>query len=211
VFRSYVALFQPQNQRRGGSMLRLIVADYLAYYAKYNPRNETPRRLALLFLPRLLHNPSLHATALLRLATASPRPLRGLWRSLLISKHTIDVQPGMKVGPGFTMPHPMGIVFGWGVEVGTNVSILHHVTIGSRLHAAAGETRFCPVIEDEVSIYTGSILFGPITIGKGAVIGAGSWVTKDVPTGAVHRGVGAEVENLRAKPEPAESAPEHQV
>jgi serine acetyltransferase len=129
----------------------------------------------------------------------------------LINRYTIDIQPGITIGPGFTMPHPFGIALGWGLEVGTNVSILHHVSIGSRLHAKEGETRFCPVIEDDVSIYTGSFLFGPITIGKGAVIGAGSWVTKDVSAGAVHPGVGAEVEDLRARPESAESAPEHQV
>ncbi len=199
MFRGYVALFQAQNLRRGGSLLGLVVSDYLAYYEKYNPRDDSTRRLALLFLPRLAHNPCLRAALFLRLALASPRLLHGFWRGFLVTRYSIDVQPAIRIGPGFTMPHPFGIVFGWGVEVGTNVSILHDVTLGSRLRADEGETRLCPAIEDDVTIFTGSILSGPITIGRGAVIGAGSWVEEDVAPGAVHRGVGAELHRLRAR------------
>jgi serine acetyltransferase len=210
VLQGYVRLFEPQNARRGGSLLRLIISDYLAYYAKYNPRNDSPRRLAILFIPRMLHNPCLRAGVLLRLALASPGFLHGFWRSVLISRYTIDIQPAMEIGPGFTMPHPFGIALGWGLKIGTNVSIVHHVSIGSRLRAKPGETQLCPVIEDDVTIYTNSMLFGPITIGKGATIGAGSWVTEDVPPGTLYRGVGAEVERLRAKMEAEERAVERQ-
>ncbi|MDX6521010.1 MAG: hypothetical protein QOF08_1615, partial [Gaiellales bacterium] len=98
-------------------MLRLVVSDYLAYYAKYNKRDETPRRLALLFIPRVLNNPSLRAAILLRLAIVSPGLLHGFWRSVLIRRYTIDIQPGITIGPGFTMPHPFGIALGWSLEV----------------------------------------------------------------------------------------------
>jgi serine acetyltransferase len=175
-------------------MLRLIISDYLAYYVRYNPKQDSPRRLALLFMPRLVHNPCLRAPLLIRLALASPRFLLGLWRTVLITLHSIDIQPAVKVGPGFTMPHPFGVVLGWGVELGTNVSILHNVTLGATLESPEGKSRLCPVIEDDVTIFAGSFLLGPITVGRGAVVGAGSWVTNDVPARAVHRGVGAEVQ-----------------
>jgi serine O-acetyltransferase len=192
VLRGYVSLFRPENARRGGSLLRLIISDYLAYYERYNLRDESPRRLAILWLPRLAHNPCVRATLLLRLGLASPRVLHGIWRGALIRGYAIDIQREMSIGPGFTLPHPLGIVFGWGVKIGANVSVLHHVTIGGKLQYRGDETQLCPVIEDDVSIWPNSLLFGPIRVGKGAVIGAGSWVTEDVPAGSLHRGVGAE-------------------
>ena len=42
-----------------------------------------------------------------------------------------------------------------------------------------------PVIGNNVSIYTGAIVIGNITISNNAVIGAGSVVVKDVPENAV--------------------------
>ena len=47
------------------------------------------------------------------------------------------------------------------------------------------------VIEDQASIGTGSILMPGIRVGRGAVIGAGSVVTKDVEAGAVVYGEAA--------------------
>jgi serine O-acetyltransferase len=46
----------------------------------------------------------------------------------------------------------------------------------------------CPVIEDDVIIYSGSLVFGPIRIGRGAVVGAESWIDHDLEPGAMHRG-----------------------
>ena len=43
-------------------------------------------------------------------------------------------------------------------------------------------------IEDDAWIGAGAIILNGITIGKGAVVGAGSIVTKDVPAGAVVAG-----------------------
>jgi serine O-acetyltransferase len=58
-----------------------------------------------------------------------------------------------------------------------------------------------PTLEDGVIVGAGSILLGPITVGKGAKIGAGSVVVKSVPTGATVVGVPgmiAESEVLRS-------------
>ncbi len=183
--------------RQGGGLLDLIVSDYLAYYDRYHPADPSPARLALLFVPRMIHNPCLHATALIRLATRSPRFTHGLWRSALIAKHSIDIQADMEIGPGLTLPHPLAIVLGWGVKIGTNVSILHEVTIGGVVRQPAGETQMCPRIGDDVDIYPQSMLVGPIAIGDGAVIGAGSWVDADVGAGSVHRGTASQLAQLR--------------
>ena len=61
--------FEFEQRNRGRGILTLIVSDYLALY---DGRGESPARLALLFVPRPMVNPSLHANALLRIAYGGP-------------------------------------------------------------------------------------------------------------------------------------------
>jgi len=73
----------------------------------------------------------------------------------------------------------VGIVIGSYVQIGDHVKIFQHVTLGS--HGRYGEEAGYPIVEDDVTIYTNSIIIGALTIGKGAVIGASSLVLSDVP------------------------------
>jgi serine O-acetyltransferase len=192
-----VERFDAERQQNGATLASLILSDYLACY---RARGDSPRRLALLFVPRLLVNPELHATTLIRLATAGPRLLFSVWRNVLISKHAIDIMPELTIGPALRLPHPHTITFGWGLSIGRNVTILHNVTIGGPSHPRdfRSDERAphvpvsvytpCPVIEDDVIIYSGSLVFGPIRIGRGAVVGAESWIDHDLEPGAMHRG-----------------------
>jgi len=41
-----------------------------------------------------------------------------------------------------------------------------------------------PIIEDDVTIYSGATILGRIRIGAGSVIGGNVWVTHDVPRGS---------------------------
>jgi acetyltransferase-like isoleucine patch superfamily enzyme len=54
------------------------------------------------------------------------------------------------------------------------------------------------IIEDDAWLGYGVIVLSGVSIGKGAVIGAGSVVTKDIPAGAVSVGVPARVIRMRA-------------
>lgn len=189
--------FDPRAPAHTTSVAGLVVSDYLACYRR---RGDSPRRLALLFFPRLLANPELHATVLIRLALGGSRALFPFWRTVLIAKHAIDIMPEIEIGPGLRLPHPHTITIGWAAWIGANVTILHNVTIGGPSHprdfrcdvpsphVPADTYRPCPRIEDEVIVYSGSFVVGPITIGRGAVIGAESWVDHDLGPGAMHRG-----------------------
>ena len=160
MLRRLAARFGPEAAGRGDTLLDLIISDYLAYYGPTTPmrarwgvagarKNDSPLKLALMFIPRLVHNVSLHATVLLRLASRSPYLLVGFWRTVLISKHSIDIQRGLEIGPGLLLPHPLGIVFGWGVRIGAGVTILNNIVIGGNPQYPPGASRFCPVIGDD--------------------------------------------------------------
>lgn len=53
------------------------------------------------------------------------------------------------------------------------------------------------ILEEDVWIGTGALLLGGITIGKGAVVGAGAVVTKDIPPFSIAVGVPAVVVAMR--------------
>ena len=82
------------------------------------------------------------------------------------------------VGPGLRVYHGWSLVINDKVKIGENVTLLHSVTIG-------GTRKGAPTIEDDVTVATGAIIIGPVTIGKGSIIGAGAVVTKDVPKNSV--------------------------
>ncbi|MFN8195866.1 MAG: serine acetyltransferase [Nocardioidaceae bacterium] len=92
----------------------------------------------------------------------------------------VELPPSTPVGPGLRLRHGVGLVVNPHARIGANVMLRHGVTIGNRLT----ETD-CPVIEDDVEVGAGAILIGAITIGRGALVGAGAVVSQDVPAGAV--------------------------
>ena len=90
----------------------------------------------------------------------------------------IEIHPGAKLGKHLFIDHGMGVVIGETAEVGNNVTIFHGVTLGG-LGGASGQKRH-PTVEDDVIIGAGAQILGPITIGKGAKIGANAVVLKNV-------------------------------
>ena len=103
-----------------------------------------------------------------------------LARNLLIALHSIDIGPQLTVGSSLVLPHPTCLVLGSGVRIGDKVTIYQGTTIGVK-------NGGYPVIEDEVTIFPGAIIVGAITVGRGAVIGAATFVDKDVPDNTVFR------------------------
>jgi bifunctional UDP-N-acetylglucosamine pyrophosphorylase/glucosamine-1-phosphate N-acetyltransferase len=74
-----------------------------------------------------------------------------------------------------------------------HLSYLGDATIGAGVNVGAGvitcnydgEKKHRTVIEDGAFIGTDSQLIAPVTVGKGAYVGAGSSITEDVPAGAL--------------------------
>ena len=169
------------SQSAPDGFLASLYADYAAYYQH---KAESPRRLRALAVPRMLVNPSLHATLLIRVTLASPRPLAPLWRNILITKHSIDIHRGSAIGAGLMLPHPLGIVLGK-VTIGSDVLLAHNVSLGAARISRPGEEVQFPTIGDRVAIGPNSIVVGGVHIGDDSVIGANSVVAEEMPPGSL--------------------------
>jgi serine O-acetyltransferase len=106
------------------------------------------------------------------------------------SRTGIDIHPGADIAPGFFIDHGTGVVIGETTTIGRNVRLYQGVTLGAlspfdkQGHPKRGKKRH-PDIEDEVIIYANATILGGNTrIGKGAIIGGNTWITRSVPPGA---------------------------
>ncbi|MCF7907540.1 MAG: serine O-acetyltransferase [Candidatus Omnitrophica bacterium] len=98
----------------------------------------------------------------------------------------IEIHPGAKIGRRFFIDHGMGVVVGETSEIGNDVLLYQGVVLGGVSHEKA---KRHPTLSDKAVIGAGAILLGPINIGKGARVGAGSVVISDVPENATAVGV----------------------
>ncbi len=98
----------------------------------------------------------------------------------------IEIHPGAVIGRRVFIDHGMGVVIGETAEVGNDVLIYMGVVLGG---TALENVKRHPTIEDGVIIGSGATVLGPIRIGKGAKVGAGSVVVRSVPPGATVVGV----------------------
>lgn len=109
----------------------------------------------------------------------------------------IEIGDRTTIGPGLILSHPFGVVVHGDAVIGAHVRIRQNVTIGNKGVGPNGNA--VPVIEDGVDVGAGATILGPIRVGHGAVIGAGSVVVSDVPERCVVVGVPARVTRIIRK------------
>ncbi|MDA8125396.1 MAG: serine acetyltransferase [Deltaproteobacteria bacterium] len=102
----------------------------------------------------------------------------------------IDIHPGASIGERFFIDHGTGVVIGETSIIGSRVRIYQGVTLGAKSFqfddegsAIRGIERH-PIVEDDVTIYSGATILGRITIGRGSVIGGNVWLVHSVPPGS---------------------------
>ncbi|MEX2644603.1 MAG: serine O-acetyltransferase [Acetobacterales bacterium] len=102
----------------------------------------------------------------------------------------IEVHPGATIGPGLFIDHGLGVVIGQTAEVGRDVTLYQGVTLGG---TSLEKDKRHPTLEDGVIVGSGAQILGPITIGKGARVGANAVVLSDVPAGVTVVGIPARI------------------
>lgn len=102
------------------------------------------------------------------------------------SETGIDIHPAATIGEHFTIDHGTGVVIGATCRIGNNVKLYQGVTLGAisfpldeNGNPIKGIPRH-PILEDDVIIYANATILGRITIGKGCVVGANVWVTRNM-------------------------------
>ena len=91
------------------------------------------------------------------------------------------------IGPYLRLPHPKGIILS-ATKIGSNCLIAQWVTLGGNncKYTLTGRVKiFVPTIGDNVQIYAGSVIAGPITIENDVIIGANSTVTFNVTSNSM--------------------------
>ena len=103
------------------------------------------------------------------------------------SRTGIDIHPGATIGTHFFIDHGTGVVIGETTHIGKHVKIYQGVTLGAKSFPKDEKGRVVkgikrhPNIEDNVTIYAGATILGPVTIGKGSIIGGNVWLLEGVP------------------------------
>lgn len=163
-------------------MFKLIKSDYKAY-------GLTPTKL----ISSIFNLSTFWLVVLYRVSSDLHKKriplLPRIIRSVGILIYGAEISQAADIGPGFRIAHSVGIVLGPKVKAGSNFELFQNVTVGGRDREING--RIKPSIGDNVTIFTGAVVLGPIEIGDNVSVGANAVVTKDVISNVVVAGAPA--------------------
>lgn len=115
----------------------------------------------------------------------------------------IEIHPGAFIGRRLFIDHGMGVVIGETAVIGDDVTLYHDVTLGGTspsINARAQvDRKRHPTLADGVIVGSGAQILGPITIGRGARVGANAVVVKDVPASVTVIGIPARIVEAKAR------------
>jgi serine O-acetyltransferase len=100
----------------------------------------------------------------------------------------VEIHPGVTIGRRFFIDHGIGVVIGETAEIGDDVLMYQGVVLGG---TTLEKVKRHPTIRNGAVIGAGAIVLGPIVVGEGARVGAGSVVVKDVEPHTVVVGIPA--------------------
>ena len=106
----------------------------------------------------------------------------------------IEIHPAAKIEGGVFIDHGSGVVIGETAEVHKGTVIYQGVTLGG---TGKEHGKRHPTIMEDVTLSAGAKVLGGFTVGKGAKIGAGAVVLKEVPPYATVVGVPGRVVRVR--------------
>lgn len=132
----------------------------------------------------IITNPCFHSVCLFRLSSLLYRLRLTLLAKLIwyLNRviYCVDIDYRADLAGGLVLVHGLGVVIGCGVVSKGKLVVYQHVTLGGnrgRKSVINNQEMQQPYIEEDVRIFTGASVFGPVHIKKGTVIKAGSIIT----------------------------------
>lgn len=116
----------------------------------------------------------------------------------------VEIHPAAKIEGGVFIDHGSGVVIGETAEVHKGTVIYQGVTLGG---TGKERGKRHPTIMEDVTLSAGAKVLGGFTVGKGAKIGAGAVVLKEVPPYATVVGVPGRIVRIRT---PEKTDPTHE-
>jgi acetyltransferase-like isoleucine patch superfamily enzyme len=137
---------------------------------------------------------------------------RVVWNWLLITlskvspwfrlKNTLLRLVGMKIGKGVALGYNMqpDVLFPQDIVLGDDVTVGYNTTLLAHGYLRDGFERGRVVVEQDAVVGAACTVLAGVTIGRGAVVAAGSLVNRDVPAGEFWGGVPAKRLTRRERP-----------
>lgn len=160
--------------------IRSILKEDLAYFLDCDPAATSIEEIKFAY-------PGYKAIAIYRISHALYKlgyKIQARYLSEVAHSATgIDIHPAATISYPFFIDHGTGIVIGETSSIGKRARLYQSVTLGAvSLHNAKelrGVVRH-PQVGDDVTIYAGASLLGPIHIGNNVTIGSNVFLTEDV-------------------------------
>lgn len=134
----------------------------------------------------ILINPCFHCIVLYRISSLMYHmhltPLAKIIWYLNRIIFSVDIDFRSEIGDGFKILHGLGIVIGNEVRAGENFTIYQRVTLGGSMdkyEMIEGVFTGQPYIGNNVTVYTGASIFGPVQIFDNEIIKACQIVTEN--------------------------------
>ena len=103
-----------------------------------------------------------------------------------MSKYNTDIALGAQIQPGFYIAHYNGVVMSTYCRIGKNFTIRQNTTIGLK-SVEKPDKEYCLSFGDNVTIGANCCIIGDkLDIGNNVVIGAMSFVNKDIADDTVY-------------------------
>jgi len=158
-------------------MINIFESDFLRYYPGCAPEID----LILLNIPltgillyRISRNFHIHKNDKQALFYSN---LTRLF-SLMEIYYTAEIGNGLKINHGF------GLVIGANCKVGNNALLYQNTTIGD-INPLKKEREQRPIIDDNIVMYSGAKVLGPVKIGDNVIISQNAVCTKSIESNQI--------------------------
>ena len=143
-----------------------------------------------------LINPGIYIVLLYRISNLFYRYKLGIiakliwWINRLL--FTVDIHQGAKLSGGLVLVHGMGIVIGKEVISEGKLKIYQNVTLGGNSFKTQkyGDLLLKqPYLKNDITIYAGAAVVGPVIIDGNSIVGTNAVVTKNITANSLVVGI----------------------